>query len=376
MKAPLPRYTLHIGPHGDDARGLLQDPAGNTVARFPFSVNEANRYGMELRAKAQAWANAVADGDANHVELWRQLHECGVKCFNFIFRSQRKLVEETLASAVDGARVWVNQTSLKLRMPWGLLCNPQDVDVLDVTPALPLLWGGKYNLTISMDDCGCPSERKSDPWSFAAVLCRPTYQRGIDLLPAAAVPIAKAIRDRSIDPVNLSETRRTLSNCFLYVHSHAEAGDLAFERVDGKKSRIPLLDLVDSLVVGGGAAIAILNACETVNSVCSLGATLALSPDKEVASIATEIQVHERFAMEFGLELIDRCVQRGESTIDALMAMRRKHYPLSVVYTHYCMGELTAEPPLDVFDAKSAEAYRLSIVNTNYSDHVRGQDLQ
>jgi len=369
-RAPF-RLVVSPGKGEDAVVGYLEDDKGNTLVEFESSVRETNDQGKKLRKQAREWAASFEKNNTQQPAQWLQLHECGARCFMSIFGDRADDVQASLAAAGEDIRIWLKQKSSKVLMPWGMLCNPADVPQRGLAPRPHSLWGNKYNLTISLEECGRSVRRKRDAWSFAPVLCHPTYAQGIKDLSNAAVPLAEMVKSKCLGLPKLDQPARTFSNCFLYVHAHAEEGELLFERADRSrtKERILPTELIRSLVSNDGAAVAVLNACETVQSVMSLGASLMLSSNnREVASIATEIEVHQGFAMQFGLELIDRCVQRGESMIDAMVAMRNKHYPLSIIYSHYCKADSAVDPPLSLVDTAIAEAYRKSTEKINFSD--------
>lgn len=68
------------------------------------------------------------------------------------------------------------------------------------------------------------SPQARDAWSFAPVLCHPTYAQGIKDLSNAAVPLAEMVKSKCLGLPKLDQPARTFSNCFLYVHAHAEEG--------------------------------------------------------------------------------------------------------------------------------------------------------
>lgn len=263
-------------------------------------------------------------------------------------------------------------------MPWGLLCTRRDALVAESEPLQPMLWSAKYNLRTYLYP-GRASRHRRAPWGFEVVLCKKTYATDLELLTSEAAPLARNILARSLDHRHRVRAPGAPPNCFVYVHTHSasEGGELLFGRGDGELRCQPIEIVEDMVPMNSGAAVlAVLNACDSARGVESMGPSLVLQGRNiEVACIATEFPAERGFATKFGLEFIDRCVEQGESTYAAMKAMRLKHYPLSIIYSHYCKADLMMDKPLAIFDAGDLDAYRASIENTNYSHWQHGAGL-
>jgi hypothetical protein len=362
---------LNFGPRGDDVQGFLEI-GDEELADFHFTLGEANYLAGVLRDAAGAWAEAHQQGNVTKFSRWTELHEAAARCFECVFGDAVERVEECLADAPPGAELWVRQQHSSLSMPWGLLCTRSDARFAGELPLQILLWSAKYNLRTTLQH-GRASRQRTDPWGFEAVVCKETYSADLKQLRPEAVPLAETILERSLDPHDLQRASEAPTNCFVYVHTHSasELGDLVFRRSEGSSDyKCQPIEIVKRIVPmsSGAAVLAVLNACDSARGFKSMGPSLVMQGCTiELACIATEFPAEREFATEFALELIDRCVQQGESTYTAMNVLRRKHYPLSIIYSHYCKADLTTGKPLPVFEGCDMDAYRTSIEYANYS---------
>jgi len=365
-----PNYDLQSGVHY--VSGLLQIGT-DVVLRFNFSRDDANERCRRLRQAAREWVDSVSYDVAKEDERWKQLNECSVTLFKFIFAIDLPRAQRIFQSARKNARILILQNIVELEVPWGMLCSPDDLHSSISENRSPVFWGAKYDLQVSLTSSGNPSGRREDEWYFSPLLCRPTFQDNVKALPEQAVVLAASINQRSLDPLNtIPEKAESQPNCFFFVHSHADTVDgmLEFQNEDGQGHYLDLLDLLlHGPFVSDGVLVAVINGCETVENAWKMGRSLAFSMGNfETATIVTEVPVSNKFAINFGLELVDRCVQKGQSTVTAVTEMRQKHYPLSIIYAHYCLAELIVKPPISLIDDAAAEAYRSGIEGVNYSN--------
>jgi hypothetical protein len=369
-------YRLVVSSKGDGIKGTLSGH-DHEIADFYFPLKKANSRARELLKATAYWVEAFERGHKTEGARWQALHDEAARCYAFIFNQAATTVEECLAEASADTEIWVQHNDSDLRMPWGLLCTPSDAARASAKPLQPMLWSAKYNVRTQLDQ-GRSSQRRREPWRFEAVVCKKTYAEDLSTLPIASIPLARTIHSISRDP---RETRRpsdTVPNCFIYVHAHSikeeDQWELLFRPEDSDSFRREPIEIIRSVVpMGNGVAVlAILNACQSTSGFSEMGCMLVQqSSNLEVACIATEVDANRPFATEFGLELIDLCVQKGESTYAAMKALRMKHYPLSIIYSHYCKADLITDKPLDVFDPLDLDAYRASIENINYSYRQR-----
>lgn len=376
-------YTLYLSPGDqtaarapDTVNGAL-DFAGKEVADFKFGLETANSIARDLREVAANWAEAHEQGDQTQDDLWQELHGLGARCFEWVFGDAADAVDQCLSRAPPGAELKVRQVDASLSIPWGLLCTPSDAKLARQRPLQLTLWSAKYNVRTNLDHGRAPHQRRMDGWRFEAVVCKKAYAADIERLAPESVPLARSILARSLNPSEPEQAPQAPPNCFIYAHSHSEFEKneelkLIFELPHGKHRCQPI-ELVRRVAPlrNDAAVMAVLNACDSARGVENMGPALIGQSNFEIACIATEVPADRGFATEFGLELIDRCVQRGESTFSAMKAMRVRHYPLSVIYSHFCKADLMPDAPLAVFEAGDLEAYRASIENANYSYRQR-----
>lgn len=352
--------------------GALRGAQG-VVLDFFFTMDDANELAADLRSAAAEWAAAFQDGKPSEPARWQELHEEGARCFRVVFNDAADDVAKFLAAAPADADIWVQQQTADLVVPWGLLCSPCDVHRAAERPLAPQLWAAKYNVRTQLEH-GRASRLRHSSWGFETVVCKPTYHQDLSKLPNASAPFARSLHARSLHPRQAFREQGAPPNCFIYVHSHTQddRGNLVFKPSDTTERTITRkpIEIVQSVVPvrSGGAALAVLNACHSANGFRGMAPALVLeSCNIEVACIATEILADRRFATEFGLELIDRCVQQGESPSEAMKVLRRKHYPMSIIYSHYCKADLKIDRPMGVFPEAAVHAYRVSIADANYS---------
>lgn len=366
-------YRLDVGSKGDGIKGTLSGH-DHEIADFYFPLGKANSRARELLKATANWVKAFEKGDETEEGArWRALHEEAARCYEFIFDQAAPTVEECLAKSPADTEIWVHQDDSDLHMPWGLLCTPSDAARATAKPLQPMLWSAKYNVRTQLGQ-GRSSQRRRERWRFEAVICKQTYAEDLSTLPVASIPLARTIHSISLDPREARRPPDTAPNCFIYVHAHSirkdDQWELLFRPGGSNDFRREPIEIIRSVVpMGQGLAVlAVLNACKSTNGFGEMGCMLVQqSSNIEIACIATEVDANRPFATEFALELIDLCVQKGESTYAAMKALRMKHYPLSIIYSHYCKADLITDKPLDVFDPLDLDAYRASIEKVNYS---------
>lgn len=380
MSHRAPTLRLSLGPHErDGVQGVaskLEDDEGRRQT-FWFPLLDANNYGVALRTAASDWAELRARGHEDEPKLWQALLGEAVRCFSFLFKGASPLLVKWIDNALPGTELLVEDNTSLLDFPWGLLCTPSDAGRARVAPTQPLLWAAKYNLRIR-PQYGQSSQARNDSWSFEAFVCKPTYAFDMERLPEESAALARTIYERSRDPQLSVLPEAVAPNCFVYIYAHSqiEGSKLLFKRPTGGRDidRLPH-ELFESVVPieKDVAVFLVLNACESVITGKSIAGCILQQQTRnvEVAWIAAEFAVDRRFAIQFGLELIDRCAQRAESVVSAMKVMRRNHYPMSINYSLFCMADMVTDHPLDVFDARYLDAYRTSIEGVNLSNTRR-----
>lgn len=355
--------------------GGWDNPTGDGLV-FSCSVKELNRRGRKLRKKAREWAAEFEDEDSTEPERWCELHQYAAECFEYLFRDVWEEVSRALTEEKGDVAIKVLLFTPSVIFPWGLLCNPADVPTTGMSKNRPpALWGSKYNLTVAQQYVNSSIAEHQSDWSFIPIVCQTTFAQQTRVLANDERKLADLIQTRRVDPVATDVQLDSSSQCFFYIYSHGGNGQIELVSNQGVRRSHSPLDIVSRWVKPGGRAVAVMNACDTVKSTRNMGETLMLaSYPREVASISTEFEIQDHFAMRFGLELVDRCVQLGESTVDAMKIMRKRHYPMSIVYSLYCLKAFALKQPLSLLDSENSHNYREAIKNVNFSDLTHGSE--
>ena len=341
--------------------------SGYGTIQFEFPYDAAVAAAAELRKRARDWADKHWDGDAGEVSAFEDLRQASGDCYTEIFKRAPRPVHDFLAEAEGEVSLIVRQQSPELSIPWGLLSQPGSED----DPRL--FWAAKYNVYVN--SLGVQSEDpRPRPWDFASALHDQKFDAVVPELPPAEQSFASVIHTRG---TRAERFRPTLSPpaerpryCFIYVYAHGEDGQLLFW--DSQKLRnVPVCphNLLENLTLDNGVVFIILNACDTVQAIDRLAKNLLVPrSSREIACVVTEYPINDSFALRIGLELIDRCVQGGESTLDAMKAVRQRHYPQSIAYALYCKQAFYVDPPLRLLNNDDVvNAYRQAIVRANFS---------
>lgn len=363
--------VLHISPGGDDDNVSAEwlDSAHEVLAVFNFSLDHVNKLAEELRESACAWAASYEEKEKVKDDCWRELQELGVRCFDAIFNEHAEVITRSLSDIQGCTKIIVRHKKPKLLIPWGLICTSVDVSQEANTP----FWGVKYNLVVDMNEFGSPINKYSDKnlWSFAAVVNKTIFTQTRDSLPSKEQLFANRIHDLSTD-VDYSSLHskqfRDKNHRFLYVYGHSTDDYILLIENKKRSDRVDPVDLLNGFVADNDRAVFFINACNTGKTIMSMGAQMASRiGNKEIVCIATEIPINHKFAMRFGLELIDRCLHCGEGIVDAMENMRKNHLPMSIAYTIYSRKSLKLMPSLQLLDESSLMEYRSGIEGLNFS---------
>lgn len=377
MSVAVPSYQLSIWLTDRSKTGLagqISKPPHDVMDRFDIDPGEVNKSGESLRDALLEWAAVYSDGDDDKIKRWHVLVNKAGRGFDSVFRYSQK-ISRILQDAPPNLEIVVDQDYPGLKMPWGLLCSPDDVDAAKADPLRPLLWAAKHNLRVVVP-VGGMSDLRQAGWRFHPVLCQTTYDKGVRMLPDCATPLAQSIVLRQHNPQVKVKDVGTAPNCFMYIHAHSQSenGGFVIKREGHSDEVYSGTELLASVLPNkgkdSGAAVAVLNACATVGPFVNMAEGIVMQNDYEVACIATEIAVNGGFAMRFGLELIDRCVERGESTMTAMRELRRTHYPMSVIYSHHALADVAVSPPISIFAADHLQAYRASLAQASVAEHT------
>lgn len=358
-------FVLWVGLPDKDEMVSGELCRGKDIVEFRFSEGAVKECADALRRDAREWAAKCKPKYETRKEAFQKLRESSLECFTEIFKHAARSIPDFLAQAEGDANLVVRQQSTRLRIPWSLLSDPNGSD--DSAP----FWGIKYNVYIyALGPQG--NDPSPQPWAFgsafhddvffqAKMALKPVEQSFAEAVHARRTLVEK-FRPRVSPPADAPRC------CFVYVHAHGEKGDLVFAPDGNRVAKVRPDRLLDAFIQRDGVAILMLNACNTTESLSNLAESLmAPRTNREVACIVTEYPVDNEFAMRVGLELIDRCVQLGESTVEAMKAIRRRHQPSSIVYELYCKSALTVVPTHRLLDDSTANEYRSSIKDTNFS---------
>ena len=129
-------------------------------------------------------------------------------------------------------------------------------------------------------------------------------------------------------------------NVLLYFYCHSSGDTLALSRHE----TIDVLEWDQHLGPAeegdGPVGLVVLNGCFTAAGGDYGGFLEATAGDNFCGLIGTEARVPALFALRFGAELVRRMLSTGNSVEGVLTDMRRTHWPLSILYSVNCPGDI------------------------------------
>lgn len=128
----------------------------------------------------------------------------------------------------------------------------------------------------------------------------------------------------------------------LYFFGHANGTSVAF----GRKDPITLGDFERNFKGRREQALLIfLNGCRTARGGERLGWLDVTSNAGFRGFIGTEADIPRLFALRFGLAFVAAYLRGGASVLATMDALRRRHLPLSLLYSVNCQATLRIDPP-------------------------------
>jgi hypothetical protein len=125
----------------------------------------------------------------------------------------------------------------------------------------------------------------------------------------------------------------------LYFYSHADGGRIGLER-DAISANDLALDLAQRQLSSRVPCLVFLNGCATAVGSPTGGFLEATAGERFCGFIGTEASIPEVYALRFGAAFLHAFLN-GEGTVVEIMdSLRRKHWPLSLLYNVYCVPTL------------------------------------
>jgi hypothetical protein len=272
---------------------------------------------------------------------------------------QREEGDNELTVSTDGS----------FHVPWPVLFEgtaPAGPDKYGID-AFAGFWGIKYDLTALFEGIvpeGAMSPRPRDHAALFSILNRHELDAGrktlddnerkcLDDLLDLYIPPKTPNRSRTV--FTLDAARKVLSeisnrNLLLHFFGHGTENRLILDdehHIDLNRYKL-LLDLL-SPRIGGRASrtysLVFLNACETGFGVLDNNFFVGTAREGICGHIGCETKVPRHFASRFGLDFLTCLQNHGLSVREAMSYLRRKHWPMGLLYGCYSYLDWRIEHP-------------------------------
>jgi len=365
-------------------RGDVQAVSGQIRDQLSALVGNALRREREIALHND---NAVEAANKDEHEIMETLIERCAELFEVLFRcapgssATQAYVHEHIRDKIRGERSGKSICFLvkpRVYVPWGLLYDGTLAP--DADPTNPDDYAGfwclKHQISTVFDALASPSD-------FVV-----TYDNGVfqTLSIGDAAEFTKAelvlkecleeqgaidmLRKRHGSPATTSETlikawtdcERTLG--LLYFFGHADAKNIGFSATD----TISVVKFKNVLIKSGTSprCLVFLNGCYTTNPDENGTFLEATGRDGFCGYIGAETEVPATFAFRFGLAF--QCLlYRGLEVVEIMSQLRRKHWPLSLVYGLYGFPHVSV--------THHPEIGKVALPEANYSTGPLGERI-
>ncbi len=269
-------------------------------------------------------------------EVGRNLHAC-------IFPAEASDVQEWLAEiGVESLELVLDGPRL---VPWNVVYmqDPdRDAFLADTNPnpCWDHFWGICYNLACSRKVD--PLRRRNLTPERILLVLDPTVRQELD------EPSQHALDEFiSQDSVHVVDSEGALRQALreghpdvMYWLCHASPEGLVLNDMEISPDELHLA-LQRAEQPGKHGGLAFLNACQTAQESRSGGSFMEAVHEVGVKGlVATEELTIDRFANQIGLEFLTAFCRDGQPVGETLHGLRRKHFPLGLLYTGYCPPQL------------------------------------
>ncbi|MCP4107301.1 MAG: hypothetical protein GY749_17455 [Desulfobacteraceae bacterium] len=132
-------------------------------------------------------------------------------------------------------------------------------------------------------------------------------------------------------------------NTLIYICCHADGTNLG---LDPYEDKITIDDLRLKLQVAKPYTknLMFLNGCSTTVGQDGGGFLEATGKEGFYGFIGTEAKIPDIFAVRFGLDFMVSFIYSGKPVYEIMDDLRRRHWPLSLIYGTYCYASLSVSP--------------------------------
>jgi hypothetical protein len=294
--------------------------------------------------------------------LLREVAQNGNRLHQALFRAvegrdHAKDVEDELAGRSGSDRITFHNEDL-IHVPWGLVYDgsanvlPTDGPVRDVGSYVDF-WCLKHWVTttyIRVEPRGLSTPSAVHAFRLLPVLNKSVFERVLMHLSEPELRVLKALKGFQ-QPIYSSDNffddwaKHGEDVGLLYFYCHADGTRLSL----GSDDLIPVERLGEELArkARGPArpvCLVFLNGCATAVGADAGGFLEATGGRGLCGFIGTETRVPDLFAKRFALAFFHQFFIKGKPIYEALDTLRRKHWPLGLLYGVYCYPLLRVIP--------------------------------
>lgn len=325
------------------------------------------------RALAELVRDAMSNSSRFSSQLLKEVANEGRRLYRALFRREfgeqdPAEVQQWLEARSERDRIMFRVED-RIHVPWGLIYDRDPAALPETGPGTNAgpyedFWCLKYQLStvyFLVRPRGLGRPFPSDDLLMLPVVNRRVFDRTSGCLRGPEQIVLGRIRAFK-DPVYRSsdlfrrwqESRDDIGLLYFYCHANGERIELApddeitvqrlKEELDPKSGR-----------AGKPVCIVFLNGCATASGAPDGGFLEATGSRGFCGFIGTETKVPDVFAMRFGLAFLHDFLYRGQTVVEVMDYLRRRHWPLGLIYGTYCYPLLHVqlpeerEPPEDHF---------------------------
>ena len=365
------RYVLKFYPIGEDERNKFEVEA----EELEHASGDARTAVKEL---CDLYLNAPAGrpDPAEVIAAVRRMARCGNVLKNLIFERKAGQMYGKKIAAENPRVTFVISPRVAVHVPYGLLFGAPErgaflEELLEEKELRANFWGPLYGTSVVYEvDDRKPPDLTAIPAGGPAVF-EGQRTKIFGIFHKGAIRFANGdppkwpLASFSVPDFRSQWTQNASDYNILYFFCHADGEQLVVGQKTSSLDNVFVpytlrMALQETRVACPGGLI-VLNGCRTAVLSGRGGWLKATRMHGFSGFIGTESPVPTRFAWPFGNELLKTLLCCEATPLDALRGLWQKHWPLSLLYSLYCIDDVAVRPPATETD------YLRRIQNLNYS---------
>lgn len=344
----LPLITVDLRFHEGKLKVTWND-SGMDYQQYFVDADLLQRLGTKVRGRLAPLVDLVRRGQLPEVgPTLRSLAAAGHDLFEGLFlaesgTAEADIVREDLANKQGGFRVLV-KVDHRIHVPWGLIydASPESLSEGTTIDDYADFWSVKHLLTtVHHRVPPRPEPPDRDRFQVLPVLNKDSFDAALEAVsPDERIAIAELLGAPTRAAFSADEFRRrwkaaTTEVGLVYFYCHADGTRLALGVTDQ-------IDIDQLALLGAPRArgqrqtcLFFLNGCGTALGSAGGGFLEATVYPGFCGFIGTEAKVPDVFALRFGAAFLHEFLYGGQPIYEIMAALRRQHWPLSLLYGVY-----------------------------------------